>query len=74
MFFRFPLMHVGTPSALSSSSGSALANMRVWCGFPGACSKSCYRPCQDNRWLGSETIGRLRRCLKSPTAVTAFRL
>src|SRR6516225_6735333 len=29
--------------------------------------------CQDNRWLGSATIGRLRRCLISPTAATAFR-
>ena len=32
------------------------------------------RLCQDNRWLGSATMGRLRRCLKSPTAATAFRL
>jgi hypothetical protein len=32
-----------------------------------------YRLCQDNRWLGSATMGRLRRCLKSPTAATAFR-
>jgi integrase/recombinase XerD len=29
--------------------------------------------CQDNRWLGSETRGRLARWLKSRTAATAFR-
>jgi hypothetical protein len=46
-------------------------------------SPSCYavasrhkenRPhCQDNRWLGSETAGRLSRWLKSRIAATAFR-
>jgi hypothetical protein len=29
--------------------------------------------CQDNRWLGSETTGRLARWLKSRIAATAFR-
>ena len=31
------------------------------------------RCCQDNRWLGSETTGRLARWLKSRTVATAFR-
>jgi signal transduction histidine kinase len=53
MFFRFPNTSGGacfsvfrpmpdeTPCAPSSSSALEWANMRVWCVFPGASSKSC---------------------------------
>jgi len=49
MFFRFPPDASGIPSGSSSSSASRWANMRVWCAFPGAFSKSCFqRPRRPN--------------------------
>jgi hypothetical protein len=41
--FAFRQRSGGTPSALSSSSVSASASMRAWCGFHGASSKSCFQ-------------------------------
>src|SRR6516225_6602407 len=33
----------GVPNETPSSSESGWATMKAWCGYPGACSKSCFR-------------------------------
>ena len=43
MFFRFPSDALWNPERSVVEFGIAWANMRAWCGFPGACSNSCFQ-------------------------------
>jgi Pyridoxamine 5'-phosphate oxidase len=73
-----PIAITGLSMAALAQPGAARPSSTRWsailsCARSLAKSQRSARLCQDNRWFGSETTGRLARWLKSRTAATAFR-